>query len=61
MPGDEPSIGAFRSAALEAKYLKEAPTVINGFLNLTHLIMVRVFFVQIEGPDILGRLKKEVF
>ncbi len=29
---------------LEAKNLKEAPTVSNGFLNLTHLAMVRIFF-----------------
>ena len=31
---------------LEAKYLKEVPTVYNGFLILTHLSMVRIFFVK---------------
>ena len=31
---------------LEAKYLKEVPTVYNGFLILTHLSMVRIFLLK---------------
>jgi len=35
-----------QGAALEAKNLKEAPTVSNGFLNLTHPALVRIFLFK---------------